>query len=140
MPEQCQPHLSFSSKSAKGFLLVEVVVAAAILSMLVVVIAQFLTIENTMTRQIELRCLASIELDNMAEMARTLPFDELTREALLELFENELDNGLVSMDCEVAEIALDTGTEKRIELVARWRLFSVDAERSESVTLWRYQP
>jgi hypothetical protein len=125
----------------RGFTLLEIGTAAALLAIMLVVCARLFRAVANQRRAIEDRRAAIAEIDNVMERLCARPWDELSAQSageasLSEEVQQVLPGGRLEID--VSQPG-DEPNAKRITVILYWPGGSDQPERSVRVVAWRYR-
>lgn len=126
-------------RARRGIVILETVVASALLVALVAVSLQMLSTAAAQRRAVDGRAIALAEAANVAEQISTLPFDEITTDALAAIqlsaaAKRSLSQGELKLDVE----PLNSPPQgKRVSIEITWK-GSPRIESPVRLTIWTY--
>ncbi len=126
----------------RGFTMLEMVVAAALLGTLLIVTLKMLGAVADWRRDADRRQLAVIEAANVMEWLSARPWDELTPEAVADVrLPESVTRQLPGAELKIEVVDSPAGEKppaKRIAVSIRWRDRAGRMVQPVAVTMWRY--
>ena len=124
----------------RGFTLLEIIIAGAILTSLTVIALQMMRNVSIQRRSLADRRAAIQAADNVMERLFALPWDDLTEERIAELnFVGSQSSA--ERDVKVAIHSVEQPMPgRRIAVRVDWRSRVVEEQLSTRITAWRFQP